>query len=270
MTEAAAQAASLLDGTVRHAAALQGGDLSQVLRVELADGRTVIAKSGPAPRTEAAMLAAIGAAGAPAPRVLAVSDTVLVLECLPGGGDPGGAWRDLGAVLARLHGATGPRYGWHCDYAFGQVAIENGWSDDWPAFWAERRLLAHAPHLPAALARRIETLAADLHNRLPRHPTPSLLHGDLWAGNILVADRRVTGLIDPACYYGHGEVDVAMLSLFNSPGQGFFDSFCPLQAGGAERLAIYSLWPALAHLRLFGAAYRPLVERCLSATNRGA
>ncbi|MDC7985830.1 fructosamine kinase family protein, partial [Rhodoplanes sp. TEM] len=229
------------------------------------DGRTAIVKGSPAPRTEAAMLRAIAAAGAPAPAVLAASDEALVIAVLPADGGVGTAWGDLGRVLARLHATTGDRYGWPEDYAFGPVAIVNRVADDWPTFWGERRLLVNVPHVPAALARRIEALAADLANRLPARPPASLLHGDLWGGNVLVAGDRVSGLIDPACYHGHGEVDVAMLGLFARPDRAFFEAYGPLAPGHAERLAIYSLWPALVHLRLFGSGYRTMVERCLAA-----
>lgn len=107
----------------------------------LADGRKAIVKNGPAPTTEAAMLRAIAASGAPAPAVLAVSDEALVIELLPTGGSLSKAWVSLGLVLARLHATSGMRYGWSTDYAFGPVAIANGWAEDWPRFWAERRLL---------------------------------------------------------------------------------------------------------------------------------
>ena len=158
------------------------------------------------------------------------------------------------------------RYGWPIDYAFGPVAIANGWAEDWPRFWAERRLLVHLPHLPSALARRVEALAADLPNRLPARPTPALLHGDLWSGNILVAGDQVSGLIDPACYHGHTEVDLAMLGLFDQPEAAFYEVYGFLESGHDERTAIYRLWPALVHLRLFGAGYRPMVERLFQAT----
>jgi fructosamine-3-kinase len=165
-----------------------------------------------------------------------------------------------------MHHVRGDHYGWADDYAFGPVAIANGWSDNWPRFWAERRLLCHAPHVPAALAHRLETLAADLPSRLPARPAPALLHGDLWTGNVLVHGDRVSGLIDPACYYGHAEVDFAMLSLFDSPPPAFYDAYGSREPGHAERLPIYQIWPALVHLRLFGNSYRRLVERLLSAT----
>ena len=130
-------------------------------------------------------------------------------------------------------------------------------TEDWAYFWAERRLRVHLSHLPSALARRVEALAADLPNRLPARPTPALLHGDLWSGNILVTGDRVSGLIDPACYHGHTEVDLAMLG---------YEAYGLLDPGHDERTAIYRLWPALVHLRLFGAGYRPMVERLLQAT----
>jgi fructosamine-3-kinase len=168
-------------------------------------------------------------------------------------------------VLSGLHAARGERYGWHEDHAFGAVDIANTWADDWSTFWAERRLLANRRHIGASLARRIEALARDIGNRLPAEPVASLLHGDLWGGNVLVADRRISGLIDPACYYGHAEVDLAMLSLFDHPSAEFFASYRPLEAGHEARLPIYQLWPALVHLRLFGRGYAPLVERLLAA-----
>jgi fructosamine-3-kinase len=93
---------------------------------------------------------------------------------------------------------------------------------------------------------------------------PALLHGDLWGGNVLVGGDRVSGLIDPACYYGHSEVDIAMLQMFDHPGEAFFSAYGKLEAGHKERLDIYRLWPALVHLRLFGSGYRPLVERLLT------
>ena len=211
------------------------------------------------------MLRAIRASGAPAPAVLAVNDEALVIEVVLTGGSMDGAWASLGSALARLHGATGERYGWREDYAFGSVMIENSWSAIWPDFWAQRRLFVHVPYIPVELARRVERLAADLQNRLPAQPAPALLHGDLWSGNVLVAGDRVSGLVDPACYYGHAEVDLAMLGLFGRPGAPFYQAYGFLEPGHDERLALYQLWPALVHLRLFGSGYRPMVERLLSA-----
>jgi fructosamine-3-kinase len=257
--------AVLLGGTLRQWSALHGGDLSQVVRIVLADGRTAVVKGGPSPRTEASMLTAIAASGAPAPHVLAASDSALVLQELTTGGALAEAWRSLGKSLARLHAVRCARYGWATTYSFGPVAIENAWCDDWTDFWAARRLLVHVPHVSAPIARRVAALASDLPNRLPRQPPASLLHGDLWSGNVLASRGAVTGLIDPACYFGHGEVDIAMLGLFDRPDAAFFDAYGALEAGSEARLTIYRLWPALVHLRLFGDGYRPLVEGLLAA-----
>jgi fructosamine-3-kinase len=266
MNALAQAGAALLGGTILRAEVLGGGDLSQIVRIELADGREAIVKNGPSPRTEAAMLKAIAASGAPAPAVLGANDEALALELLPTEGSLHNAWASLGKALATLHRATGERYGWPDDYAFGRLAIPNGWADDWPRFWAERRLLIHLAHLPPSLARRIEQLSADLPSRLPARPRPALLHGDMWGGNVLVAGHRVSGLIDPACYYGHSEVDLGMLTLFDRPGAAFYDAYSPLEPGHEERLVIYRLWPALVHLRLFGSGYRSMVERFLTDT----
>lgn len=263
--EMARRGADMLRGELTDFDAVHGGDLSQVVRIVLRDGREAAVKGGPAPRAEAAMLVAISASGAPAPDVLAVDDDLLVIEWLAATASLGEAWGSLGTALSALHGAAGRRYGWDCDYAFGAVAIRNGWEDSWPDFWGQRRLLAHGDSIPAALRRRLETLAAQLDERLPARPAPALLHGDLWTGNVLAAGGQIAGLIDPACYYGHCEVDFAMLGLFGQPRDALYESYGDLEPGHRSRLAVYQLWPALVHLRLFGRSYAPLVERLLSA-----
>jgi len=268
----AEQGARLLGATLHRQSVVGGGSLSDVVEIELSDGQTAIVKGGPAPAIEAKMLDAIRATGAPVPAVLAKDDAVLVLERLPTRGQIDDAWHDLGAVLAQLHGAAPEseahdrphRYGWQTDYGFGKVGIANAWTDNWPAFWAERRLANQTPHLPKDIASRVERLAGQLADYLPAKPPPALLHGDLWGGNILVADGRISGLIDPACYYGDREVDFAMLQLFNRPGRQLFAVCDSLEPGHEARLPIYQLWPALVHFRLFGSGYREMVERMLS------
>jgi len=249
---------------------LSGGDLSEVVSLQLASGRVVIGKRGNGAKIEAEMLLALRAAGAPVPEVLRVEGDRLLMSGLASDGSLPRAWTELGEVLRHLHQAQPPgQFGWHCDYAFGDVPILNHWQSDWHVFWAEQRLLPFVPRVPAPIAARIERLAADISNRLPQHPPRALLHGDLWGGNVLAAAGRLSGLIDPACYYGDAEVDLAMLQMFDHPDERFFAAYGELRAGYRQRLPIYRLWPALVHLALFGPGYAPLVQRLLDEAGSG-
>lgn len=253
-----------LNSPVAHRERLHGGDLSEVFRLTLADGQAIVAKCGALVGEEARMLGAIRASGAQAPDVLGVQGDVLLLEHLPETSASPVGWRALGQGLRRLHDAEGTSYGWPQDYAFGKVTIHNAPSADWSEFWADRRLLSAQNDVPSDLARRLDTLARRLPDLIPTHPPKALLHGDLWSGNALFSNEKAY-LIDPACYYGHSEVDLAMLCLFGAPPEAFWAGYGSTEPGLEARRPIYQLWPALVHLRLFGSGYRSMVETRLAA-----
>lgn len=262
----AAEIARALGVEVAAGRPLSGGQMAEVHGLDLADGRALVAKTGPGLTAEARMLAAIAASGCPAPEVVHVRDGLLVMTRLPEGGRPDArAWSSCGQAVAAIHAATGAGYGWAEDHAFGPVRIDNGAAAGWPTFWAERRLLTLIDCLPERDARRLEALCGDLPGRLPALPPAALLHGDLWSGNVLFGPEGFSGLIDPACYHGHAEVDLAMLTLFGRPPGAFFEGYGGLAPGWDARRPIYQLWPALVHLRLFGRGYLDLVEGCLDA-----
>ncbi len=241
---------------------LAGGDLGGASRIRLADGRNIVAKAGPLSVIEAGMLEAIRAAGAPCPAILACDKDWFAMEWIePEHTDD--RWGALADTLAMLNEPASPQYGWHHDYAFGAVPIANGRQSNWAAFWADNRLLCHVAFVAPAIGRRIEYVSARIPDLLPSAPSPSLLHGDLWSGNVIFSGDRAW-LIDPASYYGHREVDWAMLTLFDHPPDHFFERVEP-EAGWRERQPVYRLWPLLVHLRLFGDSYRGAVERELAA-----
>ena len=248
-------------------ARLAGGNLSELLLVPRDEGAPLVAKSGPSLATEAAMLRALAAAGVPAPSVEGEHEGVLLLAHVENDGlfSPH-AWRDIGAELRKLHARTAEAYGWPVDYALGTVGLDNRESSDWPHFWGEQRLIAAASLLDRPWRERVERLAARLPELLPAAPPASFLHGDLWSGNILVQGGRLAALIDPACYHGHAEVDLAMLRLFDTPPDDFYEAYGALDEEAEDRLPIYQLFPALVHLRLFGATYAPMVDRLLAAS----
>jgi fructosamine-3-kinase len=243
---------------------LAGGDLSQVLLLRRPDGRLSVAKGGAAVGTEAAMLRSIAGTGVPVPAIEGEHDNVLLLEHIAHDGifSPA-AWGDIGRAIRRLHDRRGDSYGWPVDYRIGTVELDNRQRTDWPGFWIEQRLIATAGVLDRPWRDRIERISGRIADLLPPSPPAAHLHGDLWGGNILVAEGRLAALIDPACYFGDAEVDLAMLTLFDAPPEAFWDGYGQLEAGWRQRRGAYQLFPALIHLRLFGGAYSNMVDRLL-------
>jgi fructosamine-3-kinase len=230
-----------------------GGDVGQVWDVDLADGRRVVVKRAPsAAELEAEGLRALRDAGASVPAVLAVEGDLLVLDHVDGAGDP----ERFGRMLATVHTTTGPAFGWTRDNVIGPLPQANPWTEDWADFLAEHRIGPHLDVLPPELARRIDTVVEDgTLARTVEHGAPaSLVHGDLWAGNVL----GWRWMIDPAVHHADREVDLAMLDLFGSippaAARGYAEVW-PLDDGWERRRDVLQLVPLLIHVRLFGSGY---------------
>lgn len=266
MTALAARVAAITRAEERNLERLAGGDLAEVLLLRRPDGHCTVAKSSPSVGAEATMLRAIGEAGVSVPAVEGEHESVLLLEYVENDGlfSPN-AWADIGAKVRALHERRGERYGWPSDYALGTVTLHNRFSTDWPSFWGEQRLVATASVLDRPWRQRVERLVGRLPDLLPASPTPALLHGDLWPGNILVRDGRLAALIDPACCFGHAEADLAMLKLFGATSDAFWQAYGALEPGWEQRLPVYQLLPLLLHLRLFGRSYASATQRILDS-----
>ena len=173
---------------------LAGGDVSGALLVLRPDGGKVVAKGGMT-AIEAMMLRRLAEAGVPVPPIEGEYDGVLLLGFVENDElfSPR-AWADLGETLRRLHLCRGEDYGWPMDFAAGSVLIPNRPSRDWGQFWAEERLVAPAGLLDRPWRERVAKAAEIARELLPSAPEPTLLHGDMWRGNVLVADGRVAAL----------------------------------------------------------------------------
>ena len=165
-------------------------------------------------------------------------------------------------------------FGYERDTSIGPLTQPNRKSQAWVPFFRDQRLLHMAGEahregsLPASLFHRIARLAERIGDDILEPRFPSLLHGDLWGGNVLVRGGRIAGLVDPAIYCGHPEIELAFATLFGTFGQAFFDAYegvMPLEPGFYEtRLDIYNLYPRLVHVRLFGASYLAGIEKTLA------
>lgn len=255
--------------------ALGGGCVAEVHRVRLAGGGSVVVKRGRGLDVEAMMLRYLAAHGLPVPEVVHAGDKVLVLSFIEtAGGITAGAEADAGRLLAALHAVGADRYGFQADTVIGGLAQPNHWEERWLAFFRDRRLLfiageaLAAGQLPAATMIRIEALAGRLERWLDEPAAPSLIHGDLWSGNVLCRDGQIAGFVDPAIYYADAEIELAFSTLFGTFGDAFFASYGerrPLRPGFFEvRRDLYNLYPLLVHVRLFGASYLGAVHRTLA------
>lgn len=201
----------------------------------------------------------------------------LLLECLDLGRPGRESAAQLGRQLAAQHRVTQARFGWHRDNTIGSTPQPNGWCADWVEFWRQRRLgfqldLARDRGFDQDLLARGHELLAHLPELLAGHtPGPSLLHGDLWAGNWGALQTGEPVIFDPAVYFGDREADLAMTRLFGGFPPEFYaayDTAWPLPPGHEQRVALYNLYHVLNHLNLFGHSYaaqaQGLMDRLLA------
>jgi len=171
----------------------------------------------------------------------------------------------LGEQLAVMHRVTADKFGWERDNTIGATHQPNAWQDSWIDFWREQRL-----GFQLALAAKngyggeLQTLGEKLLIEMPalfrgRDIKPSMLHGDLWGGNVAGLKSGSPVIFDPAFYYGDREADLAMTYVFGGFSADFYASYenaFTLDSGFDVRKTFYNIYHIINHLNLFGGGYQ--------------
>ncbi len=256
-----------------------GGDINDAYRVTLADGRDAFVKTRAQTipgeyASEAVGLRWLAEPGlVRTPAVLDQDEGYLALEWIERGSLSEQGAEELGRGLAGTHLAGAESYGAPpgapTDTGFGSLRLPNEPARDWPSFYRDQRLLpllARARQRRAisdAGARAVEAVCERIEQLCGPPEPPARLHGDLWGGNVMAGADGRAWLIDPSCYGGHREMDLAMLRLFGAPSRRMFDAYeeaAPLADGSEQRVELWQLAPLLVHAVLFGGSYGASAE----------
>ena len=262
---------------VKDCTLVSGGDINQSFCLQTADSKFFL-KLNDASRfpemfsREASGLLALGQTGClEVPSVvqsgICMGMQFLLMEWLERARPNNHFWQSFGTGLACLHKRHSNDFGWVHDNYIGSLIQRNGWRKSWSEFYTDMRIMP----LVVQLVERGNFSSSDLHlaeewcsklgNIFPAEP-PALLHGDFWSGNFLASGQGFAVVYDPAVYYGHREMDIAMSKLFGGFEPGFYDAYhdqYPLEKDWQSRLPYAQLYPLLVHAVLFGGSY---VHQC--------
>ena len=256
---------------------LSGGDINKAYGLTLNTGHHVFMKANSKQnvsffKAEAAGLSAIEKTHAiGTPKILCtgtdngedVGYSFLLLEFIKSAKPKKDYWETFARDLAAMHSAdVDDKYGFFADNFIGATEQINTPKERWIDFFRENRLEYQFKkadsYFSASDRTKITKLLDSLEKFLVEPASPSLLHGDLWSGNVMCGADGKAMLIDPACYIGHAEADLAMTELFGGFPENFYSAYKevrPLEPGYEERRDLYNLYHLLNHLNLFGPTY---------------
>ena len=263
---------------------IYGGDINDAYRVNLSTDEKVFVKTNSVKNakfflTESVGLYALGSTGKiGVPKTLGTGIDVqkgfsfLLLEYIESAPRIKTYWETFGHELAELHRAKCSSfikclddnviYGFLEDNFIGATLQKNLPKAKWVDFYRECRLLPQIRmaerYLDSVMRKKLIYLLDHLDSYLREPELPSILHGDLWSGNVLCGNDGKAWILDPATYIGDFETDLAMTQLFGSFPSTFYAAYNeinPIDKGYLERRDLYHLYHLLNHLNLFGRMY---------------
>jgi len=259
---------------------LSGGDINQVYKIKCSFGEYIVKYNSRLSfpkmfEKEAAGLDLLRNKGLNTPLVLDrfehADDQLLILEFIKEEKTTAKFWLHFAEDLSVIHKNSNRFFGLDHDNYIGSLHQDNHQISSWKEFFISKRL---QPLIKMAFDKGLLTQKHltefdafySFYSSLIPVEKPSLLHGDLWSGNLLCSEDQKAVFIDPAVYYGHREVDIAMTSLFGGFDRIYLDHYqehFPLENGWKERIPIHNLYPNLVHLNLFGSAYLGGIEHVI-------
>lgn len=259
-----------LNSQISEAKLVTGGDINKAAKIELSDGKKFFLKwnlKAPANffSVEAKGLETLKAAKTHIviPNVIDIGSSHLVLEWLEHGEAAPNSCRAIGEGLAQMHKVSHEFFGLDYQNYIGTLVQKNAFSKNWLDFYISQRIepqikmAVDSNKLDTDLAHNLDSFTKNISSLLPIEK-PSLIHGDLWSGNFMTLIHDEVSIFDPAIYYGHREMDLAMSHLFGGFSKEFYrayESEFPLEPGFKERITIHQLYPILVHVNLFGGGY---------------
>ena len=263
--------ASIIENDIISIDFFKKGQIGDIYKVRTVDGSYILKTSQPSDRLkiEAEMLKDINKYNIAVPQVFSVAKDHLLLEFIEESIVPDEV-KGLQAakILSNLHSVTNDSrmYGYYYDTTIGpfdQINEQTQYS--WGLFLGQMRIMPMARicydsgQFSKETVNRLERLCRDIYKRIDMSSiTPSLLHGDLWGGNILFNNDGAT-LIDPAIYFGDREMELAFILMFNTFGDTFFNSYSAAHALSDDfyetKVPLYQIYPYLVHVALYGSAY---------------
>jgi len=209
------------------------------------------------------------------PSIINYNDNLLIMSFINNDDDqPNQTNGDLLNSIISLHSKKSENYGFSFDTQIGGLRQINSNSKNWLEFYRDKRLnyifdlVNKNQPMDEAINTKIDLLIKKIDNFIPNHPPPSLLHGDLWEGNILFKNKKFVGFIDPGSFYGHNELEISYLRWFNPKfiDENFLDKYndhIKIDKYYLEYEPIYQLYYSLLNVYLWDRSYIEDVRKLL-------
>jgi len=199
------------------------------------------------------------------PKVYYFDEDILIMNLIDHDGiKPQNLEDDFIKSILKLHNLSNDEFGFKFDTQIGGMMQPNKFNNNWVDFFSNQRLsvmyeaINKTKPMPKNINVKIEKLINNIADFLPKNPKISLLHGDLWEGNILFKNQKLVGLIDPGIFYGHNEMELAYLRWFNFVDKNFLDkynSYFSISKHYYSYEPVYQLYYSLSNIYLWSRDY---------------